>query len=60
MLRSSYSDSAYGRMRDRQEEKEKQLKETETADKKKQHVPYRTLMAFQEVFNYGYAEMAVL
>lgn len=43
MLRSSYSDSAYGRMRDRQAEKEKQVRETE---KKKTHVPYRTLMAF--------------
>ena len=58
MLRSSYSDSAYGRMRDRQSEKEKQARET--ADKKKQHVPYRTLMTFQEVLNYDHTEMAVL
>lgn len=45
MLRSTYSDSAYGRMRDRQAEKEKQSREI-AEDKKKSHVPYRTLMAF--------------
>ena len=46
MLKSYYSNTAYGRMRDRQAEKEKQSRETETTDKKKSHVPYRTLMAF--------------
>ena len=45
MIRSSYSESAYGRMRDRQKEKEKQLKTTST-NKKKFRVPYKTLMAF--------------
>ena len=61
MLRSSYSESAYGRMRDRQAEKEKQARESETiSDKKKQHVPYKTLMAIQEVFSYDYTKMAVL
>ena len=45
MIKSSYSESAYGRMRDRQKEKEKQLKATSTY-KKKFRVPYKTLMAF--------------
>lgn len=45
VLRSSYSESAYGRMRDRQAEKEKQSREI-TTNKKKSHVPYKTLMTF--------------
>ena len=45
MLKSYYSNTAYGRMRDRQAEKEKQSREI-AEDKKKSHVPYRTLMAF--------------
>ena len=43
MTKSIYSNTAYGRMRDRIVEKEKSKKEEEV---KKQRVPYRTLLAF--------------
>lgn len=45
MIRSHYSNTAYGQMRDRLAEKEKQLKKQET-EQKKNRVPYRTLMQF--------------
>lgn len=44
MIRSTYSNTAYGRMRDRISEKEKREDKKEETVKK--HVPYRTLLAF--------------
>lgn len=45
MKKSHYSNTAYGRMRDRQLKEKKQELQMQTVDKVKRNAPYKTILA---------------